>query len=247
MSLPLTLENVLLAIKELLQVWITQVIYYNAIYPQEIFEKVTSFDLIVFKSRSPSLNSYINNLVDEFIKILTKGNGNQGGEVNQFIVVVYDTKSSKLLRRYILNFNQFVDLSSKITNFDFLNDTSNIKSDKNTIDLPNFTWSEVNSQFKSILYQHKFELNQLPFSTDKDNFFKILINLSDSVDLNNSITSSATTESSSSNQYTHPSNWVKLSSEKHGLGATEKSHKYIPIGEVSVGFVCFDCHNEYIK
>lgn len=242
MSLPLTLENVLLATKELLQVWINQILFYSDIYPQEIFEKVTSFGLIVYKSRSPSLNKYLNNLVDEFIKILIKGDGTGGGKVNQFVVVVYDNQSSKVLRRYILNFNEFVDLSTKITNFDFLNETVKIDKDisaKGTIDLSNFSWSEINTQFKSILYFHKFELNRIPPNADSDNFFKILINLSDAVDLNKF--------TSISNENTDASNWVKIARTNHGLSTTEKNFEFIPVGEVSVGFVCFNSHNEYIK
>lgn len=244
MSLPLTLENVLLAIKELLQVWINQILYYNDIYPQEIFEKVTSFGLIAHKSRSPSLNKYLNNLVDEFIKILMKGGGRGGGQVNQFVVVVYDNQTSKLLRRYVLNFNEFADLSAKITNFDFLNETVKMDkdtSDKSTIDLSNFSWEEINTQFKSILYFHKFELNRLPANAENDNFFKIVINLSDAVDLNNFVSTS------NNQQHTHASNWVKIPRANHGLSTTEKNYKFIPIGEVSVGFVCFNSHNEYIR
>lgn len=289
MTLPLTLENVLLSVKEFIEVWINQIIYYNSIYSPEIFDRFKSFDLIIFKSRNPNLNLYIESLVNDFIKILISGeatgndtgvsgldNGSgigasyssnndikheNGGKVNQLIVIIYDLKSTKRLRRYILNFNQFIGLSSKVASLDFLRNDYNTDdaSASSNINIPQFTWAEIYSQFKSMLYLHKLELNKFHTLQKKEGinennenyFFKILLNVDDSIDL--SFGKSITSSSSSTNN-TNPSNWIKLNdmptlSPLNTIISTPppkaKKVKFIPIGEVSIGFLCFDLHNEY--
>lgn len=266
MLLPLTSGNVILAIKEFIKVWIIQIIYYNEIYPVEIFDKVKSFDLIVFESRNPNLNKYIESFVKEFVQVLVFGSQEgknagghnksnvEGGKVNKMIVIIYDEKTTKNMREYKLNFDKLIDLSSTVKSLDLLdesfqNRTEDTIEKSSIINIPGFTWKEIYSQFKSILYLHVIELKRLQsqlqqvpindynFSSshnNNNNFFRLLINVSDSIDLN----------FSENSKDLIPSNWIKLN---NGKSDKKKNTKFIPIGEVSIGFICFDLFNEYLR
>lgn len=243
MDLPLTLPNVILTLKEFIIVWINQVLYYNAIYPKEIYDKVKSFATIVYQSRNPVLNKYIEDLVNEFLQIVIKGDGNDnGGKVDQILIIIYDLKSNRTKKKYGMKFNEVINFSSAIDDLEFLNsdntDSENLL--KPVIDIPNFTWEEIYSQLKSILSSQIEELkivhaNNSPFD---DLFFKIMVDVEDSLNLD-----MAASKSETSSQY---SNWVRIP-PKSGIQEKTITRKLIPVGEMSIGFIYMDLYNEYYQ
>lgn len=243
MDLPLTLPNVILTLKEFIIVWINQVLYYNAIYPKEIYDKVKSFATIVYQSRNPVLNKYIEDLVNEFLQIVIKGDGNDnGGKVDQILIIIYDLKSNRTKKKYGMKFNEVINFSSAIDDLEFLNsdntDSENLL--KPVIDIPNFTWEEIYSQLKSILSSQIEELkivhaNNSPID---DLFFKIMVDVEDSLNLD-----MAASKSETSSQY---SNWVRIP-PKSGIQEKTITRKLIPVGEMSIGFIYMDLYNEYYQ
>lgn len=243
MDLPLTLPNVILTLKEFIIVWINQVLYYNAIYPKEIYDKVKSFATIVYQSRNPVLNKYIEDLVNEFLQIVIKGDGNDnGGKVDQILIIIYDLKSNRTKKKYGMKFNEVINFSSAIDDLEFLN-SDNTDSEtllKPVIDIPNFTWEEIYSQLKSILSSQIEELkivhaNNSPID---DLFFKIMVDVEDSLNLD-----MAASKSETSSQY---SNWVRIP-PKSGIQEKTITRKLIPVGEMSIGFIYMDLYNEYYQ
>lgn len=241
MSLPLTLPYVILTLKEFIIVWINQVLYYNEIYPPEIYDKLKSFDTIVYQSRNPALNKYIEDLVNEFLLILVNGDGHtNGGKVNQMLLLLYDVKSNKTKKKYVAKFNEMVNLGPCVNdlNFLYLIDEKNPESLlEPVIDVPNFTWDEIYSQLRSILCSQIEELKSPKKDLEMDElFFKVIVDLEDSIDLN------VNADSEISNQH---SNWVKLTTTSGDR--QKRKTKVVSIGEVSVGFICIDMYNEYSK
>lgn len=235
----LTLQNVVLSFKEFLTVWINQVLFHNHVYPREVFSVYKAFELIVYKSRSPFLNAYINDLVNEFLSLLLKGRSDGGGKICELIIVVFDQRTNSVLHRYVVNCSQFVDLSKNVVDTAFLDSERNIQAEDNdalVLELPGFSWNEIYAQFRSVLFQHLSELKrhekaQESAPQNRDPFFKILLNLEDSLDLVSGASDGI------------PSNWVRL----NDTGTKSHRTKFIPLGEVSVGFLCFGLHNEYLQ
>lgn len=105
------------------------------------------------------------------------------------------------------------------------------------IEIPSFTWDEIYSQFKSILFSQIEELKvQKNGSENDDLFFKVIVDLEDSINLNVSINAETNSQHS---------NWVKTSVTSED--SKQRKTKVVPIGEVSVGFICIDMYNEYTK
>lgn len=241
MSLPLTLPYVILTLKEFMIVWVNQVLYYNEIYPSEIYDKLKSFDTIVYQSRNPALNKYVEDLVNEFLLILVNGDGHtNGGKVNQMLLLLYDVKSNKTKKKYVAKFNEMINLAPSVNDLNFLHliDEKDSKSIlEPVIDVPNFTWDEIYSQLRSILFSQIEELKSPNNELEKDDlFFKVILDLEDSIDLNVNFNSETNSQHS---------NWVKLSTTS--ADKQKRKTKVVPIGEVSVGFICIDMYNEYSK
>lgn len=241
MSLPLTLPYVILTLKEFMIVWVNQVLYYNEIYPSEIYDKLKSFDTIVYQSRNPALNKYVEDLVNEFLLILVNGDGHtNGGKVNQMLLLLYDVKSNKTKKKYVAKFNEMINLAPSVNDLNFLHliDEKDSKSLlEPVIDVPNFTWDEIYSQLRSILFSQIEELKSPNNELEKDDlFFKVILDLEDSIDLNVNFNSETNSQHS---------NWVKLSTTS--ADKQKRKTKVVPIGEVSVGFICIDMYNEYSK
>lgn len=241
MGLPLTLPYVILTLKEFIIVWLNQVLYYNEIYPLEIYDKLKSFDTIVYQSRNPALNKYVEDLVNEFLQILVNGDGHDnGGKVNQILILLYDVKSNKTKKKYVVKFNEMINLGASINDLNFLyllheKDSESLLEP--VIDIPNFTWDEIYSQLKSILFSQIEELKvQKNGSENDDLFFKVIVDLEDSINLNVSINAETNSQHS---------NWVKTSVTSED--SKQRKTKVVPIGEVSVGFICIDMYNEYTK
>lgn len=241
MGLPLTIPYVILTLKEFIIVWLNQVLYYHEIYPLEIYDKLKSFDTIVYQSRHPALNKYVEDLVNEFLQILVNGDGHDnGGKVNQMLILLYGVKSNKTKKKYVVKFNEMINLGTSINDLNFLyllheKDSESLLEP--VIDIPNFTWDEIYSQLKSILFSQIEELKvQKNGSKNDDLFFKVIVDVEDSINLNVNINAEANSQSS---------NWVKLSATRED--SKQRKTKVVPIGEVSVGFICIDMYNEYTK
>lgn len=242
MALPLTLQSVILTLKEFLIVWINQVIYYNDIYPVEIYDKLKSFDVLVYISRNPIFNKYIENFVNDFLRVLVKGDGDDnGGKVNKMSLLLYDMKSNKTKRRYVLKFNEMINFGSNIDDLTFLYQ-DDVDIDSNTesiIDIPHLTWDDLFSQLKSLLHFQVEELKRKEHEKDtpdqNDLFYKIVVDLEDSVNL-----------VSNDNSEPYVSNWIRLNPSVQEVDKTLRTN-FIPIGEVSVGFICIDIFNEYLR
>lgn len=159
----LNVGNVLKLIKELLVVYINSILYYHEVYPRYIFEKLKSFNQIIYVSRSEKLNDYIDKFTDDFIALLINSN-----QIHEFMVIVYQTNRNlasqdKMAYKYVIKFDEFVELSSKLKN-DF----------SAKIDLPNFTWPQVYQQFNSFLFHHLQYLKTVKEIPDLE--FKLMIN-----------------------------------------------------------------------
>lgn len=217
---PVTIENVLLQLRDFLVVWMTQIVYYNRIYPETAFEQRKYLDVIVHQSRVPKLNDFFKNFANEMITVLVKKAG--GGKVHDVIMLIYNESNLHITKRYIVNFSQFVGLADQVSSLKFLTKPMEVQLAK--IDLPDMTWSNIYTYLRSIIFFHIEELRRTPEPEKNNLFFKLLLNMDESANLSS-----------------EDAKWVKLTSEQ-----SQQKTKYVPLGEMSVGFLCFDLHNEYI-
>lgn len=217
---PVTIENVLLQLRDFLVVWMTQIVYYNRIYPETAFEQRKYLDVIVHQSRVPKLNDFFKNFANEMITVLVKKAG--GGKVHDVIMLIYNESNLHITKRYIVNFSQFVGLADQVSSLEFLTKPVEVQLAK--IDLPDMTWSNIYTYLRSIIFFHIEELRRTPEPEKNNLFFKLLLNMDESANLSS-----------------EDAKWVKLTSEQ-----SQQKAKYVPLGEMSVGFLCFDLHNEYI-
>lgn len=217
---PVTIENVLLQLRDFLVVWMTQIVYYNRIYPETAFEQRKYLDVIVHQSRVPKLNDFFKNFANEMITVLVKKAG--GGKVHDVIMLIYNEANLHITKRYIVNFSQFVGLADQVSSLEFLTKPVEVQLAK--IDLPDMTWSNIYTYLRSIIFFHIEELRRTPEPEKNNLFFKLLLNMDESANLSS-----------------EDAKWVKLTSEQ-----SQQKTKYVPLGEMSVGFLCFDLHNEYI-
>ena len=227
-DVPFTVSNVVLTFKEFLIVWVNQVLYTSNIYPAESYTKRKSFDVIVHITRSPSLQKYLQDFIDEFLRILLSDEpASKSGNVSLLTIVLFEQANNKVKEKYCLKMDRFVGLG------DLKIDVSTIKTrlfeaDDQKIHILGFDWNAVYSDLRSVLSQHVQELlrrqsNRVPFN---DVFFKAVIDTSEHVNL-------AASEK-----------WVKVGDTR--LPATQLP-KVVPIGQVSTGFLQFGCVNEYVK
>lgn len=233
--LPLSVENVLLTLKEFLTVWINQIIYYNNIYVQESFSKFKSFDLVVYKSRNPIFNQYVDELINNFFQLLLKKK--DMGKVHQISLIIYDTNSMKSSQKYSFKLQDFIEVEDIMPNLDFLHKES---SRETLIEMPNITWQEIYNQFKTVTYEHINCLKERSKVIDANNelFYKIIIELDDSINLNNEDTGA---------------NWVRInetsdnpSKQLSRITDRENKIKFKSIGEVDLSVMSFDLYNEYV-
>lgn len=217
---PITIENVLLQLRDFLVVWMTQIVYYNRIYPETAFEQRKYLDVIVHQSRVPKLNDFFKNFANEMITVLVKKAG--GGKIHDVIMLIYNEANLHITKRYIVNFSQFVGLADQVSSLEFLTKPMEVQLAK--IDLPDMTWSNIYTYLRSIIFFHIEELRRTPEPEKNNLFFKLLLNVDESANLSS-----------------EDAKWVKLTSEQ-----SQQKTKYVSLGEMSVGFLCFDLHNEYI-
>lgn len=223
----LTVPDVLLALRDFLAIWISQIIYYHHIYPDDAFSKKLYLDLVVYQCRAPALNEYLEKFAIEMISVLAEKDG--GGKVHDVLVLIYDESNLHVSQRYVANFSQFPGLKGQYSSLDFLLNPSLLKDTQSAkINIPNFTREAVNTDLRSLMFFHIEELKRNEAPTPNDFFFKLLLNVDGEVDLNK--VSSL------------PSPWIRLTLEKD-----IQNTAFVPLGEVSVGFMQFDIHNEYIN
>lgn len=220
MSAPLNLDNVLLQLRDFLVVWMTQIIYYNRIYPENAFEERKFLDLVILQSRVPPLNEYLQGFANEVVSVLVQKEG--GGKLHDLVIIVYHESTLHIVKRYIIDFSQFVPLAGQITSLDFLHMQSEVHLAR--INIPGFDWNEVYSCLRSVLFSHLEELKRTYEPHELGLFYKLLLNVDNQVDLSG-----------------EQGQWVKLLSEED----TRKT-KFVALGEISSGILCFDLHNEYI-
>lgn len=218
---PLTLENVLLQLRDFIVVWITQIIYYNHIYPDNAFEKCKYLDLIIYQPRIQPLSDYFEAFANEMISVLVNKDG--GGKVHDVIVVLYRESSLHVLKRYLLDFSQFVGLADQISSLEFLLKPSEVHQAR--INISGFDWNEIYTSLRAVTFFHMEELKRTQETLNNDLFYKLLLNADANVDLAG-----------------EEGQWVKLMSEDD----TRKT-KLVSLGEISTGFLCFELHNEYIQ
>lgn len=217
---PLTLENVLLQLREFLVIWISQILYYNRIYPDSTFDKKRYLDLTINESRVPPLTEFLSLFATQMLSVLVQKDG--GGKVHEVIVVVYKESSLHVAKRYVVNFSQFVGLAKEISSLDFL--VKKVPVHLAKLDIPDLNWNSLYTHLRSLMFFHVEELKRTQEAPNNDLFFKFLLNVDESVDL-------------SSEQ----AQWVKLTTRSDA-----RRTKHIALGEVELGFLCFDMHNEYI-
>lgn len=225
--LPLTLPHVIIELRKFLEVWVSQVIFFNNIYPQLAFSKTEYLDVLVYQCRAPPFNEYLRKFTNDMLRVLIEKEG--GGKVHDLVVLIYDESNLHVLKRYVANFNQFVSLKDQISSLDFLENDSLIQQTfASKISLPSFSWDAIYTHFRSLIFFHTEELKRSQAPLTNSFFYKLLLN----VDSNNDLTLTLP----------QPSPWIKLV-----LDDDPRKTSFVPLGEISVGFLSFDLHNEYIK
>lgn len=217
---PLTLDKAILLVRDFLVVWIGQILYYNHVYDDNAFEKRLYLDIVVYQCRLPELNDYLVKFANEMTRVLVQRAG--GGKVHEVVVLIYDETKLHVHKRYIANFSQFVGLADQISSLDFLDGQAEVHVAK--VALPDMTWANLHTYMRGLLFFHVEELRRTEELAPNDFFFKLLLNVDGSLVINSEDTA-----------------WVQLTSE-----SDERDIKFVHLGEMSVGFVCFDIHNEYI-
>lgn len=216
----LTLDKALLLLRDFLVVWISQILYYNHVYDDNAFEKRLYLDVVVYQSRVPDLGKYLESFANLMVRVLVEKA--QGGKVHEVMVMIYDEAKLHVHKRYVNNFSQFVGLADKVSLLDFLEGSSDVHVAR--VNMPEMTWNTLHNNMRSLMFFHVEELKRTEASTPNDYFYKLLLNVDGSVQLNSNNTT-----------------WVQLTSQNDTRPA-----KYVVVGEIDVGFMCFDLHNEYI-
>lgn len=138
------------------------------------------------------------------------------GTVHEAVVLIHDESSMAARRRYVANFSQFVAVHSQVSTLDFLEADVPVHAAK--IDIAGFSWTDLYTDLRSMMFLHLQDLERAPL---EGVFFKLFVNCDSREDLH--------------------SEWVKVYAE-----SDPKPVDLVPIGEASVGFVCFDLHTEYV-
>ncbi|KAI3406092.2 hypothetical protein KGF56_000933 [Candida oxycetoniae] len=237
---PLTVNNFLLVFREFFTAWLNSVLYYNKVYDQLTFDEVKAFDILLYKSRNPHLDKYINDLVLNIINnmIINKSRPNSLQSVS---CLVYDTRTDMVMKSYSLVFSQFVtNLSEAIHELreDLEGDTSAL------LDLPHAPWQEIYAQFQTSLFKHIQELRQETTTSDQtatsssssssssntatenDLFFKITVQLDSRI---------------------YPTNegWVRLNEGNTLEESDARAFTLKPVCQLDLDLLCFEVVNKY--
>lgn len=151
----LTVSNVVELIRELLVVYIHSILYYHEIYPKYIFEPFRSFNLVTYKSRSKTLNEYIDKFIDDLIQLLITSN-----QINDLSIVLYNRNQNYY--KYSIKFDEFANLSSKISHG--ISAPINIEGFGN----------QLYKQFNSFLFYHIQHLKKISVTIELE--MKLLLN-----------------------------------------------------------------------
>lgn len=171
-----TLPEALLSLRDFLIVWISQIIYYNHIYPDDAFSKKLYLDLVVYQCRAPALNEYIQKFIVDMLSILVEKDG--GGKVHDLVVLLYDEASLHVRHRYIANFSQFSGLKGQLSSLDFLSNPNALKDTHSArINIPYFTRDSINTNLRSLMFFHLEELKRSEAPIPNDLFYKFLLNV----------------------------------------------------------------------
>lgn len=201
-------------------VWATQVIYYNNIYSANAFERRNYLDVVVYRSRAPLLTEHLQTFASKVVEILVEKNG--GGKIREVVMLIYLEASLHIRRRYVLDFSQTVGLAGKLSSLDFLyKEVSTLLAE---LDIPSLNWDALYTHFRSCVFLHSEELKRTAQPADNDLFYKLILNVEDSVNLS-----------------TEAGQWIRLM-----LEVDTRNNKLVAVGEVLVGFLCFNARNEYI-
>jgi DNA polymerase zeta len=169
----LTTKALLLTVKEFISVWLNQILYYNHVYDSNVYEKVTSFNQVVFVNRNPNFNEYVDTLVKNlFENLLFKPTG-----IRHLVCVVYDDSKNVVLRKYQINFTEVSDLKHVALDLDI-----DGPDNSTLINIPELTWSSIYNQLSSGLFYHIQELKRL-IVTLEDIFFSIIVDVDSSTNL----------------------------------------------------------------
>lgn len=215
---PLSLENILLHVRDFVVVWVAQVLAYNNVYPENAFEQKKYLDIIVRQSRVPALNDYLLSFANEAVLLLVNKRG--AGATHELVLLVYRESNLHVLRRYVVDFSLFAGLQGQISSLDFLAGPAAVQLAR--VDLPQLSWNNIYTHLRSLVFFHVEELKRT--TPHEDVFFKLLLNLDDSVSLDSELTK-----------------WVRLTSDPD-----LRKTKFVPLGEVNLAFLSFELHNEYI-
>ncbi|RLV89199.1 hypothetical protein JA1_005272 [Spathaspora sp. JA1] len=211
----LTINNFLLTFQEFLITWFNQILYYNKIYEDLIYDEIKTFDLIVYKNRNPDLIKYLEQFTLDLINNLIINKNQENGLVKITCVIYEEQDPTKYIRSYNLKFHEFlVNLNDTIISLQQQeNDTSAV------INIPEINWLEINHRYKTILFLHIQELRKLKVDNNNELFFKILVDLDKSIYPN--------------------SQWVRLEPNSNS------NTRQIPVGNLELNILNFDLHNEY--
>lgn len=230
MALPLTSANLLKSVKEFLSIWINQVLYYNRVYKSDIFDKFKSFNLVIYKNRNPQLEIYINDLLDNFFEIalVHRRNGSTAGHLNNLVIVIYNTKTNKILRKYVIKFS---DLLSNLADT-IPNNTMVPEDNSAAINIPHFTWNEIFTQINEALFKQINELKRNIGSgvNDENNdlFFKVFVDMQSTINLTSG-------------------NWVRVETHAPSRDNGSQKCKFVPISEVNLNLFNMDIYNEHYE
>ncbi|CCE79304.1 Piso0_001358 [Millerozyma farinosa CBS 7064] len=241
MTLPLTLQNVILTIKEALVVWINQILYYNEIYPVELYEKRRSFERIVFISRNPILNQYIEDFLDDLFRLIIGAHNRRiDGNIRKIIMMTYDVNTNETRERYVIELKNLINLRDQLPDLTFLQTKKDDPKHKDdaVLDIPGLNWSTIYSQLNSFLFEHITELKRKVSVSPADKstwFYKLFVEAEPSSNL-----LSASEDSGNS-----PVNWaqVKIHTPKE---ESRRPVSYMPVSEVDAVFVLLVTYNEYL-
>ncbi|RCK65815.1 hypothetical protein Cantr_01608 [Candida viswanathii] len=226
MALPLTTKNFLLTFKEFLTVWLNQILYYNHIYDPLVFDKVTAFDLVVYKNRHPNLDQYIDQLFVGIINelIIHREQAKTPEAFNGLYNInclIYNVQTNTVVSRHTINFHQFI-VNLQETVFDLSLSSVDTSS---KINIEHISWNEMNTQYSTALFHHTQHLKKLdPQKTDPDAyFFKVTVDVDKLLYINN-----------------RGGNWVRLN-----RGDDNPSHSdFTAIGQVDLDILNFSCYTE---
>lgn len=169
----LTTKTLLLTVKEFISVWLNQILYYNHVYDANVYEKVTSFNQVVFQNRNPNFNEYVDTLVKNvFENLLFKQSG-----ISHLVCVVYEDTKNAIVRKYQINFTDVTDLKDVALDLDI-----DGPDNSTAINIPELTWSSIYNQLSSGLFYHIQELKRLRVTLE-DLFFSIIVDVDNTTNL----------------------------------------------------------------